>query len=57
MDTKEIEIYKLFTCSNWVSCENKHIVFITRDKNSVINILNITEYWIDNQIRPVEFQF
>jgi hypothetical protein len=51
------EIYRLFTCSNCVSCENKNIVFRTRDKNSAINILNLTECWIHNQTRPVEFQF
>ena len=50
------EIYRLFTCSNCVSCENKNIVFRTRDKNSAINILNLTECWIHNQTRPVEFQ-
>ena len=51
------EIYRLFTCSNCVSCENKNVVFRTRDKNSAINILNLTECWIHNQTRPVEFQF
>jgi hypothetical protein len=56
-DTKGVEIYRLFTCSNCVSCENKNVVFRTRDKNSAINILNLTEYWIHNQTRPVEFQF
>jgi hypothetical protein len=56
-DTKGVEIYRLFTCSNCVSCENKNIVFRTRDKNSAINILNLTECWIHNQTRPVEFQF
>jgi len=40
-----------------VSCENKNVVFRTRDKNSAINILNLTECWIHNQTRPVEFQF
>jgi hypothetical protein len=50
------EIYRLFTCSNCVSCENKNVVFRTRDKNSAINILNLTECWINNQTRPVEFQ-
>ena len=38
------------------SCENKNVVFRTRDKNSAINILNLTECWINNQTRPVEFQ-
>jgi len=33
------------------------VSFITRDKNSAINILNLTECWIHNQTRPVEFQF
>jgi hypothetical protein len=56
-DTKGVEIYRLFTCSNCVSCENKNVVFRTRDKNSAINILNLTECWINNQTRPVEFQF
>ena len=56
-DTKGVEIYRLFTCSNCVSCENKNTVFRTRDKNSAINILNLTECWIHNQTRPVEFQF
>jgi CxxC motif-containing protein (DUF1111 family) len=55
-DKKGEEIYRLFTCSNCVSCENKNIVFRTRDKNSAINILNLTECWIHNQTRPVEFQ-
>ena len=55
-DTKGVEIYRLFTCSNCVSCENKNVVFRTRDKNSAINILNLTECWINNQTRPVEFQ-
>jgi hypothetical protein len=56
-DTKGVEIYRLFTCSNCVSCENKNVVFRTRDKNSAINILNLTECWIHYQTRPVEFQF
>jgi hypothetical protein len=56
-DTKGVDIYRLFTCSNCVSCENKNVVFRTRDKNSAINILNLTECWIYNQTRPVEFQF
>jgi hypothetical protein len=55
-DKKGVEIYRLFTCSNCVSCENKNTVFRTRDKNSAINILNLTECYINNQTRPVEFQ-
>ena len=55
-DKKGKEIYRLFTCSNCVSCENKNVVFRTRDKNSAINILKLTECWIKNQSRPVEFQ-
>jgi hypothetical protein len=39
-----------------VSCENKKIVFRTRDANSSINILKLTKCWIDNQTRPTEFQ-
>jgi hypothetical protein len=55
-DKKGEKIYRLLTCSNCVSSENKNIVFRTRDKNSAINIMNITECWIRNQIRPEEFQ-
>jgi hypothetical protein len=39
-----------------VSCENKKIVFRTRDANSSINILKLTKCWINNQTRPTEFQ-
>jgi hypothetical protein len=35
--TKGVEIYRLFTCSLCVSCENKNVVFRTRVKNSAIN--------------------
>lgn len=55
-DKKGEKIYRLFTCSNCVSCENKNVVFRTRDKNSAINILKLTDCWIKNQTRPVEFQ-
>jgi hypothetical protein len=55
-DTKGVEIYRLFICSNCVSCENKNIVFRTRDKNSAISIMKLTECWINTQTRPVEFQ-
>jgi hypothetical protein len=55
-DKKGVEIYRLFTCSNCVSCENKNVVFRTRDKNSAINILKLTECWIKTQTRPIEFQ-
>jgi len=39
-----------------VSCENKKIVFRTRDANSAINIMNLTDNWIKNQERPLCFQ-
>jgi len=38
-----------------VSCENKKIVFRTRDANSAINIMNLTESWIKTQQRPLCF--
>ena len=31
--------------------------YLERDKNSAINILNLTKCWIHNQTRPVEFKF
>jgi hypothetical protein len=41
-----------------VSCENKKIVFRKRDSDSSINIMNLTNYWIDKHKheRPLCFQ-
>jgi hypothetical protein len=50
------KVFRLLVCSNCVSCENKKIVFRTRDANSSINILKLTKCWIDTQTRPTEFQ-
>jgi hypothetical protein len=38
-----------------VSCENKKIVFRTRDANSSINIMKLTQTWIEKQERPLCF--
>ena len=54
-DKKNKEVYRLFVCSNCVSCQNKQIVFRTRDANSAVNIMNLTTCWINNQTRPEEF--
>ena len=48
--------FRLLVCSNCVSCENKKIVFRTRDANSAINIMKLTKLWIEKQQRPCEFQ-
>ena len=48
--------FRLLVCSNCVSCENKKTVFRTRDANSAINIMKLTQCWINNQSRPCEFQ-
>jgi hypothetical protein len=53
---KKKKVFHLLVCSNCVSCENKKIVFRTRDANSSINILKLTKSWINNQTRPTEFQ-
>jgi hypothetical protein len=50
------EIFRLLVCSNCVSCENKKVVFRTRDMNSAVNIRNITKNWIFNQERNPAFQ-
>jgi hypothetical protein len=55
-DKKEKEIYRLFHCSNCVSSKNKNTVFRTRDKNSAISIMKLTQEWIETQTRPSEFQ-
>jgi hypothetical protein len=49
------EEFRLLVCSNCVSCENKKIVFRTRDANSAINIMNLGKCWIYKQQRPSEF--
>jgi len=52
---KNKEEFRLLVCSNCVSCENKKIVFRTRDANSSINIMNLGKCWIYKQQRPSEF--
>ena len=55
-DKENKQVFRLLVCSNCVSCENKKIVFRTRDANSAINIMNLTETWIETQERPLCFQ-
>ena len=55
-DKENKKVFRLLVCSNCVSCENKKIVFRTRDANSSINILKLTKYWIEKQTRQTEFQ-
>ncbi len=55
-DKEGKKVFRLLICSNCVSCENKKIVFRTRDANSSINILKLTKCWIEKQTRPIEFQ-
>ena len=55
-DKENKKVFRLLVCSNCVSCENKKIVFRTRDANSSLNILNLTKCWIEKQTRPTEFQ-
>jgi hypothetical protein len=54
-DKENKEVYRLFVCSNCVSCQNKQTVFRIRDANSAVNIMNLTTCWINNQTRPEEF--
>jgi hypothetical protein len=54
-DKENNKVFRLLVCSNCVSCENKKIVFRTRDANSSINIMKLTSCWIDNQTRPTAF--
>ena len=55
-DKENKKVYRLLVCSNCVSCENKKIVFRTRDANSSINIMKLTSCWIEKQERPLCFQ-
>ena len=55
-DKEGKKVFRLLVCSNCVSCENKKIVFRTRDANSSINIMKLTSCWIEKQERPLCFQ-
>jgi len=55
-DKEGKKVFRLLVCSNCVSCENKKIVFRTRDANSSINIMKLTNCWIEKQERPLCFQ-
>ena len=55
-DKEGKKVFRLLVCSNCVSCENKKIVFRTRDANSSINIMKLTQNWIETQQRPLCFQ-
>ena len=55
-DKEGNKVFRLLVCSNCVSCENKKIVFRTRDANSSINIMKLTSCWIEKQERPLCFQ-
>ena len=55
-DKEGKKVFRLLICSNCVSCENKKIVFRTRDANSSINIMKLTQTWIEKQERPLCFQ-
>jgi hypothetical protein len=55
-DKEGKKVFRLLVCSNCVSFENKKIVFRTRDANSSINIMKLTQSWIEKQERPLCFQ-
>jgi len=48
--------FRLLVCSNCVRQEVKQTVFRTRDANSAINIMKLTQSWIESQERPLCFQ-
>ena len=54
-DKEGKKVFRLLVCSNCVSCENKKIVFRTRDANSSINIMKLASCWIEKQERPLCF--
>jgi hypothetical protein len=54
-DKEGKKVFRLLKCSECVSCENKKIVFRTRDANSSINIMKLTQTWIETQERPLCF--
>jgi len=48
--------FRLLVCFNCVRQEVKQTVFRTRDANSAINIMKLTQTWIETQERPLCFQ-
>lgn len=48
--------FRLLVCSGCMRPQVKQPVFITRDTNSAINIMNLTKWWIYKQERLVCFQ-
>jgi hypothetical protein len=36
--------------------ETKKCIRVNRDKNASINILYLGKYFLENQLRPIEFQ-
>jgi len=48
--------FRLLVCSNCVRQEVKQTVFRTHDANSAINIMKLTQSWIESQERPLCFQ-
>ena len=54
-DKEGKKVFRLLKCSDCVSCEDKKIVFRTRDANSSINIMKLTRCWIEKQERPLCF--
>jgi hypothetical protein len=47
--------YNCKECGGTAICENKKIVFRTRDANSSINIMKLASCWIEKQERPLCF--
>lgn len=55
-DSHNKPIYRLLYCPNCSATKKQGIVFVNRDKNAAMNILNLTHCWLHNQRRPLEFQ-
>ena len=55
-DKEGKKVFRLLVCADCMSCENKKIVFRTRDANSSINIMKLASCWIEKQERPLCFQ-
>jgi hypothetical protein len=56
-DKEGKKVFRLLVCSNCVSCENKKIVFRTRDANSSINIMKLTELLDRNPRATIMFPY
>lgn len=54
-DAEGNKIHRLFICKGCCDSESKKTVFINRDINACVNILNLSKEWISHKTRNISF--